>query len=51
MDLRDLDWNFIARIVITEFTVGNNKTTGKYKVVKEFTKNERDIITKTYLEY
>ena len=51
MDLRAENWDFIARIVVTEFTVGNNKTTGKFKVVKEFSEEERKIITKTYVKY
>lgn len=49
MDLRTKDWKFLGRIVITEFTVGNGKTEGTFVFVKDFTKGEKDTITKTYI--
>ena len=49
MDLRTSDWKFIARIVITEYTLGNEKTEGTFVVVKQFTEEETEIITKTYV--
>ncbi len=49
MDLRTSDWKFIARIVITEYTLGNEKTEGIFVVVKQFTDEEKKIITKTYI--
>jgi hypothetical protein len=49
MDLRTLDWNFLGRIIITQFTVGKNKTEGIFILVKEFSTEEKEIITKTYV--
>lgn len=49
MDLRTLDWKFIARIVITSYTLGQERTQGSFVVVKEFTDEEKKIITKTYV--
>jgi len=49
MDLRTSDWKFVARIVITEYTLGNERTSGTFVVVKEFTEEEKEIITKTYV--
>jgi len=49
MDLRTDNWKFLGRIIITEFTVGKNRTDGKFILVKEFSKDEMEIITKTYV--
>ncbi len=49
MDLRTSDWKFMARIVITDYTLGNERTEGTFVVVKEFTEEEKKIITKTYM--
>ncbi len=49
MDLRTSDWNFIARVVVTKYTLGNDKTEGVFVPVKIFSKEEREIITKTYV--
>ena len=49
MDLRTDDWIFLGRIIITEFTVGRNRTEGTFILVKEFSEHDREIITKTYL--
>ncbi len=49
MDLRTEEWDFLGRIVITEFTVGKNQTKGTFVLVKEFSDDEKEIITKTYV--
>jgi hypothetical protein len=49
MDLRTRDWKFHARVIITEFTIGKNKTTGTFIPVRLFSLKERDIITKTFV--
>ncbi len=40
MDLRMEDWSFIARIIITEFTIGKDRTEGTFIVVKLFSTEE-----------
>lgn len=49
MDLRSSDWIFFGRIIITEFKVGRNKTEGKFILVKEFSQDEKEIITNAYV--
>jgi len=49
MDLRTNDWKFLGRIIITEFIVGKNRTEGTFILVKEFSDQERETITKTYV--
>lgn len=49
MDLRDENWNAFGRCVITEYTVGNNKTFGKYVVVKIFNEEEKKYITNAFV--
>ncbi|MFA6131590.1 MAG: DUF2584 family protein [Patescibacteria group bacterium] len=49
MDLRDNDWNAYGRCVITEYTVGNNKTMGTYVVVTIFDEKQREQVTKTFV--
>lgn len=49
MDLRTTDWKFVARIIVTEYTVGKNRTEGTYIPVKFFTEEEKAIITKTFV--
>jgi hypothetical protein len=49
MDLRTADWDFVARIVVTKYTLGDNKTEGIYIPVKLFSAEERRIITRTYV--
>ena len=34
INISDKDWNVIGECEILEFTVSNNKTTGKYKVLE-----------------
>ena len=43
------DWKFLGRIIITEFIVGKNRTEGTFILVKEFSDQERETITKTYV--
>ena len=49
MDLKDNDWNFLARVVVTEYTIGNNKTEGTFVLVKDFSEDEKNVITKTFV--
>ena len=49
MDLRTRDWKFLARVVIMEYTVGKNRTKGTFILVKDFSKEEKDIISKTFV--
>lgn len=49
MDLRSEDWKFLARVIITKFTVGENKTTGFFIPVKLFSNEEKEIISKTFV--
>ena len=49
MDLRSNDWSFFGRIIISEFRVGRNKTERKFILVKEFSQDEKEIITKAYV--
>ena len=49
MDLRTSEWQFLGRVIVTEFTVGNGRTTGAFMLVKEFSDAEREVITKTFV--
>lgn len=49
MDLRDQDWNAFGRCVITEYTLGNGKTSGMYVMVKIFDEEQRKQVTGTYV--
>ena len=49
MDLRTIDWKFLGRIIITEYTIGKGKTEGKFILVKEFSDMDKEIITKSYV--
>jgi len=49
MDLRTSDWKFLGRIIITEYTVGKNRTEGTFVLVKEFSETEKEIITKCFV--
>ncbi|MFA5126394.1 MAG: hypothetical protein WC465_00115 [Patescibacteria group bacterium] len=50
MDLRTRDWKFLARIVITEYTIGKNRTEGTFILVKDFSEAEKEIISKTFVD-
>jgi hypothetical protein len=49
MDLRTKDWEFKARIIITNYTLGDDKTKGTFIPVKLFSDEENKIITKTFV--
>ena len=49
MDLRDSNWNFLARVVVLEYTVGRGITKGVFAVVKQFSADEKEVITKTFV--
>lgn len=49
MDLRDENWNAFGRCVITEYTLGNNKTAGTYVMVKIFDAEQAKQVTDTYV--
>jgi len=49
MDLRTTNWKFIARVVVIEYTLGNDKTEGTFVPVKLFSEKDRETITQTYV--
>ncbi len=49
MDLRDKDWNAYGRCVVTEYTLGNNKTIGTYVMVKIFDEEQCRQVTGAYV--
>ena len=49
MDLRTADWKFLGRVVITEYAVGKGKTQGIFVLVKEFSEQEKEVITRSYI--
>lgn len=49
MDLRDEDWNAYGRCVITEYTLGNNKTIGTYVMVRIFNDVQREQVTRAFV--
>ena len=49
MDLRLNNWDFVCRIIIKEYTIGNNKTKGIFIPVKMFSEEERETITKCFV--
>jgi len=49
MDLRTENWKFRARIIITNYMLGNDKTEGTFIPVKIFSNEENEIITKTFV--
>ncbi|NQV91148.1 DUF2584 family protein [Candidatus Woesearchaeota archaeon] len=49
MDLRTTEWKFLGRIIVTEFTVGKNRTQGIFVLVKDFSDEDKEVITKTYV--
>jgi len=44
-------WKVIARIMITELTVGHNKTKGIYKVLKVYSDEEVRVVSGTLIPY
>ncbi len=49
MDLRSDSWEFYGRVVIIEYTVGKNRTEGTFVLIKEFSDEEREVITRAYV--
>lgn len=50
IDLINLDRDAIAKIKILEFTNTEGKTTGKYKVLKSYSGEEKKILSKYWRE-
>jgi len=46
-DIEYLGWFWL--VIVTQFTVGNNKTSGKFILVKEFSDEDKEIITKAFV--
>jgi len=38
-------WETVGKVVVTEYTAGNSKTRGKYRVLRVYGKAEREILT------
>ncbi|MEI6379222.1 MAG: hypothetical protein WCO55_06220 [Candidatus Falkowbacteria bacterium] len=51
MELLTADWQAIARIIVTEITVGHNITKGSYKVLKIYSDEEVRVISDTIIPY
>lgn len=51
MELVTPDWQVIARIMITEITVGHNETQGIYKVLKIYSDEEVKIVSGTVIPF
>jgi hypothetical protein len=51
IELTTPDWQVIARIMITEFTVGHGKTTGFYKVLKVYSDEEVTVVSGTIIPF
>lgn len=49
MDLRTRDWKFIARVAVREYKLGHGSTEGTFILVKDFSPEEKEIITKTFV--
>jgi len=45
IDLINQDWIALARVVIIEFTNKENITSGRYRVVRIYNENEKEVIT------
>ena len=51
MELVTRDWQVIARVIITEITVGHNETKGMYKVLKIYSDEEVKIVSGTVIPF
>lgn len=49
--LADGNWNILAAVSIINYTISDNKTTGRYKVVRVFNKEEKKILTRLHREF
>jgi len=50
IDLLNKDSEAVAKVLVTEFTNKDGKTTGKYKVLKIYSDQEKEFITKYWRE-
>ncbi|MFA6424642.1 MAG: DUF2584 family protein [Phycisphaerae bacterium] len=50
IDLINDNWEAIAKVIITEFTIRKSVTIGKYKTLKIYSQSERDFLTKYWRE-
>ena len=51
IELMTPDWQVIARIIITEITVGHNETKGIYKILKVYSDEEVKIVSGTVIPF
>ncbi len=49
MDLRTTDWKFLGKIIIIEYTIGKGRTEGTFILVREFSNQEKELLTKAYV--
>jgi hypothetical protein len=49
MDLRDKEWKVYGRCVVTEYTVGHDKTTGEFVMVKIYNEEQSRYATESYI--
>ncbi len=50
IDLVNSDWEAVAKVIIIEFNNFEEKTTGKYKVIKKFNEEERKFLSNYWQE-
>lgn len=50
LDLINRNWEVLARVVVIEATCANKKTVGKYRIIKIYSKNEREVLTQYWRE-
>jgi hypothetical protein len=50
IDLFTKEWHAVAKVIVTEITQKENKTTGSFTVLKKYTGVEQEIITNSALE-
>jgi len=50
IDLLNEDWEAVAKIIIIEVSNFEGKTTGKYKVIKIYSGQEKEILSKHFQE-
>lgn len=51
MDLITEDWQAIAKVVVTEITIGHGQTSGRYKILKVFTDEEMRVVSETIIPF
>jgi hypothetical protein len=50
IDLVNRDWEAVAKVLVTEFRNADGKTSGKYKVLKIYSGNEKEVLTNYWRE-